>query len=91
MKHLKTKLLKRILETAASRALRLAGVNGLVAGVASRLFWRFIVVPIVKHAHRKGRLGIRNHAIHIQKHNKVWHNLNYDTDSRYSPDLSSDR
>ena len=72
--------LKKIVEAATSQALKFGGVNGLIAGVVSRLFWRFIVVPIVKHAHKKGGLRTSKTSIVVQKHGKVWHNLNYEYD-----------
>ena len=79
--------LKIAIQAAASKALRLAGVNGLVAGVASHLFWRFIVVPIIKHAHKKGRLKVTKSSIVVQKHDKSWHNLNHGLEQKSWNDL----
>lgn len=50
-------LLKRLVEGVTSRLLKAAGVRGLVAGVASRLFWKYIVVPVVKHLHASGKIS----------------------------------
>lgn len=74
---MRRRTVKRLVEVAATRGLKLLGLNGLVAGVVSHLFWRFVVVPIVKHAHRKGGLVVKKDSIHLQKHDKTWHNLKY--------------
>lgn len=80
---MKMHLVKRLVEIAASRGLKLLGVNGLVAGVASHLLWKFIIFPAVKHAHKRGGLqahnGKKTGNIHIKKyktkHGEMWHNL----------------
>ena len=85
-----TKALKGTVMAVASKALRLAGVNGLVAGVASHLFWRFIVVPIVKHARKEGRLkASRYQKLYVLKKKKLWHNLDNGEDQ--SPHFDPDR
>lgn len=80
---MKKRLLKHLVEIAASRGLKLFGVNGLVAGVASHLLWKFIIFPIVRHAHKKGGLQSQGSkkpgTIHVKKHKtkhgEMWHNL----------------
>ena len=49
---------KHLIEKTVQKILVLFGVHTLAAHIFSHVFWRFIVRPIVKYAHRKGGLKI---------------------------------
>ena len=76
-RQLQNRLFKTLVEKLLSKLLRTGGVNGVVAGVASRLFYKLIVIPILKHLHKHDRLFIHSlgpkQKIMLKNHDDRWY------------------